>query len=76
MSKISEMGSFGDDAGFFGQHDGDIVTHRIDALAGVTLQARGVGKQLNGSLADGTNKDGKKLFRNRHQPALRAPKKL
>jgi hypothetical protein len=67
MSKISKLLSFGGDTCFFRQHDRDVVTYGIDALAGAAFQAGVVKKHLYGSLADGTHEDGEKFFRNRHQ---------
>ena len=48
------------------QHDGDVVAHRVDAVALDALQAALVGLQLDGGLADGAHQDLQQLFADRH----------
>jgi len=52
-------GSFRGDGGFFGKHDGDVVTDGVDAAAGgrLAFEAGIVRSELDRSLAHGTNED-------------------
>ena|SRR5215467_168391 len=43
------------DGSFFGEHDGDIVAHRIHAAANRTLKPALIGERLNVLLADWTD---------------------
>src|SRR5271170_6176995 len=58
--------SFGSEDGFLEKHHRDVVPDRIDARAGITLQARFVWQQTHRLLAKGTGKNGQKLLGNRH----------
>src|SRR5215469_2767784 len=61
-----DAGSFGGDRGFFRQHHGNVIAHRVNAPTGFAFQGGVVGKQVNRFLANRTGQDIEQFFRNGH----------
>jgi len=59
---------FRSDLRFFRQHDRNVIAHRINPPAGLTLQAQVVRRKFDGRFADRTNQNLQQLLRNSHRP--------
>src|SRR5207245_4263241 len=71
-ARHESAGSFGFDARLIRQHDRDVVFDRIDTPASGTFQALAVGREPDGPLTQGTDKDLEQLLAHRHGNLLRA----
>jgi hypothetical protein len=56
----------GSDFRFFREHHGNFITHRINALASLALQAGIVGRKFHRRFAERTNQNIKQFLGNRH----------
>src|SRR5712691_1869863 len=71
-ARHESAGSFGFDARLIRQHHRDVVFDRIDTPASGTFQALAVGREPDGRLTQGADKDLEQLFAHRHGNLLRA----
>ena len=63
-------GLFAGDGSFFGKHDGDIIAHRIDAVANRAFESALIGERLNAFFANWADEHLEQILRQGHADHL------